>query len=269
MIFDALEAESVVRKHSGGSRNEKKWPRKNSLRYECKLSPVISDVVVKKNAEKFNFFEDEQVKLTGSIFGHRENMDDLKLLLPKDRLNGFNIKLEDDCPQGGDDVRLSVLKALGTHNYRTIPCVLCLRPLVVYDRYPLVDGTLFLSPVQHSKEPVCMKLDLKYSYLHAICVSCMHTKWSCARCEKNDWFLGSTLVVGTLYTYDVLSTSLCCPPICRICLSPILMTDWQRSSIEKLQGNFQILVEQSPCSGCGQQDYHCIRRTDSFKLSNI
>lgn len=77
------------------------------------------------------------------------------------------------------------------------------------------------------------------AYLHAICITCMHTKWACARCDKNDWFLGSALIVGTLYTYDVLSTSLCCPPICRICLSPVLMTDWQRSSMEKVRSLFK------------------------------
>lgn len=262
----ALETEAAFRKRSN-SRCDKKWARKDSLRYESKLSPVVPDLIVKKNAEKFNYFEDEQVRKTGSIFEHRENLDSLKLLLPKDKLNGFSIKLEDDCPQGGDDVRLSVLKALGAYNYRTVPCVLCLRPLVVYDRYPLIDGTFFLSPVQHSKNPVCMKLDMKCAYLHAMCITCMHTKWSCARCEKNDWFLGSALIVGTLYTYDILSTSFCCPPACRLCLSPILMTDWQRYSLEK--GNFHLFIEQSSCSGCGQQDYHCIRRTDSFKLRDV
>ncbi|VDO41495.1 unnamed protein product [Onchocerca flexuosa] len=121
--------------------------------------------------------------------------------------------MEDDCPQGGDDTRLSVLRALGTHNCRTVPCVLCERNLVVYDRYPLIDGTFFLSPVQHSKTAVSMKT----GYLHAICIACMHTEWKCHGCGKSGWFLGSALIVGTLYTYDILSSTTCCIPVCKHC----------------------------------------------------
>lgn len=77
----------------------------------------------------------------------------------------FIFQMEDDCPQGGDDTRLSVLRALGTHNCRTVPCVLCERNLVVYDRYPLIDGTFFLSPVQHSKTAVSMKFESKQVFI--------------------------------------------------------------------------------------------------------
>lgn len=254
MVFDS-STDTGFRKRAG-SRNEKKWPRKDSLSHDSKLRSPPAEMN-KRCSEKFNFFEDEQVQKTGSIFEHRCDMQLVKDFLPNFKLNGFHIKMEDDCPQGGDDVRLSVLRTLGTHNRRFVPCVLCLRSLTVYDRYPLINGTFFLSPIQHSQSPVCMKFESKCAYLHAICLTCMHTKWACARCGKDDWFLGPALIVGTLYTYDVLSTTLCCPPICRHCLSPVLMTDWQRSSMEK-----------SACSACGQQDYHHIRRVDNFKLSD-
>ncbi|VDK48220.1 unnamed protein product [Anisakis simplex] len=212
----------------------------------------------------FEVLDSSSVQKTGSIFERRTDMEYFKSALPRYRLNGFHVKMEDDCPQGGDDVRLSVLRVLGSYNRRSMPCVLCAHNLIVYDRYPLLDGTFFLSPVQHSKAALPMKFESKSAYLHAICIACMHTKWACVRCARSDWFLGSSLVVGTLYMYDVLSTSLCCPPMCRSCLSPMLMTDWQRSSMEK--GNFNLFTEQTRCSACGRQDFHHIRRANNFKF---
>ncbi|VDN28497.1 unnamed protein product [Gongylonema pulchrum] len=137
--------------------------------------------------------------------------------------------MEDDCPQGGDDTRLSVLRALGTHNCRTVPCVLCERSLVVYDRYPLIDGTFFLSPVQHCKAAVSMKFESKVGYLHAICITCMHAEWKCAGCGSSGWFLGSALIVGTLYTYDILSSTTCCIPVCRHCCRTSLLYGAQKT----------------------------------------
>ncbi|KHN85012.1 Headcase protein, partial [Toxocara canis] len=257
------------------SKSERKWPRKDSFGKEGKQRSPNVEIMSKNNTETCNFFEDDQVQKTGSIFERRTDMQFVKSALPAYRLNGFHIKMEDDCPQGGDDVRLSVLRVLGSYNRRRVPCVLCAQKLIVYDRYPLLDGTFFLSPIQHSKAAVPMKFDSKCAYLHALCIGCMHTKWACARCDRSDWFLGACLVVGTLYMYDVLSTSLCCPPICRSCLSPVLMADWQRSSMEKgnlesedvsLQGNFNLFTEQTRCSACGRQDFHHIRRANSFKV---
>uniref|UniRef100_A0A914ZXL0 Headcase middle domain-containing protein n=1 Tax=Parascaris univalens TaxID=6257 RepID=A0A914ZXL0_PARUN len=238
-----LDSSDVGFRKRVASKSERKWPRKDSFGREGKQRSPNAEAVAKSNIERCNFFEDDQVQKTGSIFEHRKDMQFVKSALPACRLNGFHIKMEDDCPQGGDDVRLSVLRVLGSFNRRSVPCVLCAQKLTVYDRYPLLDGTFFLSPIQHSKASIPMKFDSKCAYLHALCIGCMHAKWACARCGRSDWFLGACLVVGTLYMYDVLSTSLCCPPICRTCLSPILMTDCQRSSIEKVvfffSGQFQ------------------------------
>lgn len=74
------------------------------------------------------------------------------------------LQMEDDCPQGGDDTRLAVLRALGTYNYRTVQCVLCQGNMIVYDRYPLIDGTFFLSPIAHCKSALNMKYESKYLF---------------------------------------------------------------------------------------------------------
>lgn len=56
------------------------------------------------------------------------------------------MQLEDDCPQGNDDVRILVLRTLGALDCRQMQCCVCSRACAVYDRYPLIDGTFFVSP---------------------------------------------------------------------------------------------------------------------------
>jgi hypothetical protein len=53
--------------------------------------------------------------------------------------------LEDDCPQGNDDARIMVLCSLGAAGRRRVECAVCTSPIIVYDRYPLIDGTFFTS----------------------------------------------------------------------------------------------------------------------------
>lgn len=45
-----------------------------------------------------------------------------------------------------------VLSSLAAHKKTHIACILCKDMMMVYDRYPLVDGTFFLTPIQHSKD---------------------------------------------------------------------------------------------------------------------
>ncbi|KIH53602.1 hypothetical protein ANCDUO_16265, partial [Ancylostoma duodenale] len=111
--------------------------------------------------------------------------------------------MEDDCPQGGDDVRLCLLKTLGAHNQRTVPCVGCRRDMVVYDRYPLVDGVFFLSPVCHFGPPTEVMYDGKRNYLQQLCASCLWSDWRCNNCGRDGWFNGKSIVLGTLYYYDI------------------------------------------------------------------
>ncbi|KHJ89033.1 hypothetical protein OESDEN_11156 [Oesophagostomum dentatum] len=94
--------------------------------------------------------------------------------------------MEDDCPQGGDDVRLCLLKTLGAHNHRTVPCVGCRRDMVVYDRYPLVDGVFFLSPVCHFGPPTEVMYDGKRNYLQQLCASCLWSDWRCNTAVDGD-----------------------------------------------------------------------------------
>lgn len=59
--------------------------------------------------------------------------------------------MEDEGNHGNDDTRLFILSSLAAHGKSRVNCILCEENMYVFDRYPLVDGTFFLSPKQHSK----------------------------------------------------------------------------------------------------------------------
>lgn len=59
--------------------------------------------------------------------------------------------MEDEGNHGNDETRLFILSSLAQHQRSRVSCILCEEPMLVFDRYPLVDGTFFLSPKQHAK----------------------------------------------------------------------------------------------------------------------
>ena len=59
--------------------------------------------------------------------------------------------MEDECSIGNDETRIFILSSLASNKMNKVPCVLCNAVLTVYDRYPLIDGTFFLSPRQQSR----------------------------------------------------------------------------------------------------------------------
>ncbi|KAH8259100.1 hypothetical protein KR026_002360, partial [Drosophila bipectinata] len=59
-------------------------------------------------------------------------------------------EIEDEGNHGNDETRLFILSSLAQSQMSRVACILCEEPLLVFDRYPLVDGSFFLSPKQHS-----------------------------------------------------------------------------------------------------------------------
>lgn len=59
--------------------------------------------------------------------------------------------MEDEGNHGNDETRLFILSSLAQHQKSRVSCILCEEPMLVFDRYPLVDGTFFLSPKQHAQ----------------------------------------------------------------------------------------------------------------------
>lgn len=66
----------------------------------------------------------------------------------------FYLQIEDEGNHGNDETRSFILSSLAAQNQSRVNCVLCSDVMLVFDRYPLVDGTFFLSPKQYNKNAV-------------------------------------------------------------------------------------------------------------------
>lgn len=66
--------------------------------------------------------------------------------------------MEDEGNHGNDDTRCFILSTLAGQHKSKVACALCDETMYVFDRYPLVDGTFFLSPRQHTKGAVEVSL---------------------------------------------------------------------------------------------------------------
>jgi len=64
------------------------------------------------------------------------------------------LQIEDEGNHGNDETRSFILSSLAAQNQSRVNCVLCSDLMLVFDRYPLVDGTFFLSPKQYNKNAV-------------------------------------------------------------------------------------------------------------------
>ncbi|KRY68403.1 DNA polymerase alpha subunit B [Trichinella pseudospiralis] len=205
----------------------------------------------------FSHCLDMQAQSTGNIFRRRQNLESFRKALPRSKINGIDIKLEDDCPQGNDETRLFVLTNLGDHKRRIVTCIICQSLLPVYDRYPLIDGTFFLSPINHENLGVMVNYEGSSLYLLSLCMYCMESapKLMCILCGSVGWFIGNKLIYGTLYTYDVLAAVQCCMPRCSSCYGTIPTAEEKNL--------FSRFSEMFTCPHCSVNDYHFIRRVNT------
>ena len=78
--------------------------------------------------------------------------------------------MEDEGSYGNDDIRCFILSNLATAKMSKTFCVVCQSAMQIYDRYPLIDGTFFLSPKQYSKACIPVSIDLdKFFFSHVEC----------------------------------------------------------------------------------------------------
>uniref|UniRef100_A0A915J7S2 Headcase middle domain-containing protein n=1 Tax=Romanomermis culicivorax TaxID=13658 RepID=A0A915J7S2_ROMCU len=210
-------------------------------------------------ASESDFFNENELNSSGSIFRRRDSLSALYASLPRWKRNGIHIKMEDDCPQGNDETRIFVLTSLGDKKMREMSCVLCRNSMVVYDRYPLTDGTFFLSPINHANFGIRVTHDGREGYLLAVCVHCLEnaSHYACCRCGNRDWFPGDRLILGTLYTFDVLASKTCCQPTCENCHKAMPLPATPRC--------FSSFSDPTPCPFCGFADLHFARRLDTVK----
>nr|XP_012153330.1 PREDICTED: uncharacterized protein LOC100879944 isoform X4 [Megachile rotundata] len=142
----------------------------------------------------------------------------------RDKING--IHMEDEGNHGNDDTRCFILSTLAALQWSRVSCVLCRSPMLVFDRYPLVDGTFFLSPRQHSPACAEVKVEGRTQFLSAVCMSCLEGSGGQpvrCRCCTQPWD-GSSLVLGTMYSYDIFAAMPCCTERlkCNSCQKPLI-----------------------------------------------
>jgi len=93
----------------------------------------------------------------------------VKLSPVSDVQNPYHIKTEDDGPHGNDETRCFLLTSLSAQKVTSAACVVCQSVLYVYDKYPLVDGSFFLSPLRYNTD-LQVVFEHRLLYLNAICM---------------------------------------------------------------------------------------------------
>jgi len=168
-------------------------------------------------------------------------------------INSYHIKMEDDSNHGNDETRGFILSTLAAQQIAKMSCVLCPDILMVYDRYPLINGTFFLSPIAYCKTAIPVSMDGRPQYLSAVCIACLESKrLRCLSCGAR--WRGSELILGTMYSYDVFAATPCCVDRvrCTRCRSPVLPPDHPPSP-------FSDYSRARPCPSCGLLDHHFVK----------
>ncbi|XP_055617686.1 headcase protein [Toxorhynchites rutilus septentrionalis] len=201
----------------------------------------------------------ERVRATSGangIFSRRLDFSSFNML-PRQRVNSYSIKIEDEGNHGNDETRLFILSSLAAQHKSRVACVLCEEPMLVFDRYPLVDGTFFLSPKQHAKGCIEVKYENRVQYLTSVCMACLDgvVQSRVVRCRfcAQKWD-GSSLVLGTMYSYDIFAAMPCCTERlkCNNCFK-LLLHPHQRLNF------YSDYSHSVSCPYCHAQDTHFVK----------
>lgn len=121
-------------------------------------------------------------------FLRRLDLSELLAHIPRHKLNTFHVRMEDDAQVGqGEDLRKFILAALSASHRNVVNCALCHRALPVFEQFPLVDGTLFLSPSRHDEIEYDVPCHLQGTEVvgpppHPFCILCLaewQMRWAC------------------------------------------------------------------------------------------
>lgn len=197
-------------------------------------------------------------------FAHRTDYTIFERLVPRHLVNTYHIKMEDDGYGAGDDTRSFVLSSLAYHRTSYVKCILCSSKMTVYDQFPLIDGTFFLSPLKLSDS--AFKVESKgdnHAYLTSVCLCCLVgiNKVICSYCSK-PWN-GNAHQIGTMYGYDILAALPCCPTStqCNKCKQPLV-------ELKHLNLSFSQLSSKHKCGNCNACDFHFIKPISRFQVCN-
>ncbi|GIY74766.1 headcase protein [Caerostris extrusa] len=226
----------------------------NSASSDCPLSPSWgAKNIVPERKERH---------ASGNIFCRRLDYSSFNLL-PRNKINSYHIKIEDEGNHGNDEIRCFILSTLSANKIYGVNCIFCYNPMIIFDRYPLIDGTFFTSPRHYSSSSVSFKIDGQTQFLNAICMACLEG-WNalllCKYCgEKWD---GSDLILGTMYSYDVIAATPCCQERlkCNSCHELVIPPD--------VMLNFSHYSRSIPCPSCNTVDYHFIKSLTTYCITS-
>lgn len=209
-----------------------------------------------------NFVPDRRERHTsGSIFSRRQDYSSFNTL-PRNKINSYHIKTEDEGNQGNDEIRCFILSTLSANKTVGTTCIFCYNQMIIFDRYPLIDGTFFISPRQYSNSSVPVKVDSQIHYLNSVCMSCLEGWNSILLCKfcQSRWD-GSDLILGTMYSYDVIAAIPCCEERfkCNNCQRVIILPE------RRLQF-FSDYSRSMPCPNCGVVDFHFIKPLTTYSV---
>ncbi|KAK0044568.1 headcase protein [Biomphalaria pfeifferi] len=218
-------------------------------------SPVNGNVFFK--GKKGEAYDPNQT----SMFRRRQDLSAFNAL-PRCKRNPYNIHIED--VQEDEDTRNFVLSNLTTKRMTALRCVLCKSQLPVFDRFPLVDGTLFLSPQAYDQHVVQVIWEGRIQFLNAVCIGCLEgaCEAKCSSC-KTPWD-GTSFVVGTMYTYDIFAAMPCCQKrlTCKHCRRAVIDVS---VGLDFYSQYSRMII----CPYCKANDYHFIRSlTDTFTMKD-
>lgn len=228
--------------------------------------------------------------LTSVTAGFRHRVDlSAFAALPRNKQNPYHIRMEDagtlaysftlcsiaaakahsltevDAEAGSCDVetRNFVLSNLLSKKMSHVRCALCKMILPVFDRFPLLDGTFFLSPQSYDETAIQVIWDGRLQFLNATCLACLegHNNVKCLAC-KRPWN-GCSLVVGSMYTYDIFAAMPCCQKrlTCKCCRRAVVDIT---KGLEFYSQYSQMII----CPYCKANDYHFIRSlSETFAVS--
>lgn len=189
------------------------------------------------------------------LFSRRQDYSSFNTL-PRHKINAYHIKMEDE----GDDIRCFILSTLSANKMSRIPCIVCQTAMSVFDRYPLVDGTLFLSPRQHNPGSVLVRVEERPQYLNAVCMTCLEgwqVRLACRGCGAR--WSGRHLILGTMYAYDIFAATPCCDERlrCTSCREPVISAD-------RSLPYFSDYSHSIGCAHCGARDYHFVKSLGTY-----
>ena len=134
----------------------------------------------------------------------------------------------------------------------------------IYDRFPLVDGTLFISPYCYDKQrSIPVNVSEKNQFIYGVCLKCLNSEKGheikCKHCYQL-WTGGDWVQIGTLYKYDIFAAFPCCKfrLSCKKCGTAVVN---QFSTVMQFFSKYSEPIE---CPNCFDVDYHCIKPMDSF-----